>query len=313
MVNLFWTRISAPKTEPKNVWQEITEIEVSNLDEFNELFSKQEPSKYSASFYQLSSSVFQTKATLLRILSKERSNAVGVLENKLSMLGFDIPAIRNALLNWDFTKVGLEYVEQLNKQKGLQEEMELIKKALNGHNLSQLDKPERFLFELTRIPFFVERIECVIIQTKVIEKIKEIESKCRTMQKLCSFLMNDNHLKNLLSVILTLGNKLNAGNAHRGDADGFGLDILCKLDDIKSRDKKISLLQFIVQTYILNHREQSMVYPIPHTDDLTLARSVDFNAMMEEMKGIQTQLSGILSGFTSLFSCHVIIYFFNRI
>lgn len=40
-------------------------------------------------------------------------------------------------------------------------------------------------------------------------------------------------MKKLFAIILTLGNYMNGGNGQRGQADGFGLEILAKLKDVK--------------------------------------------------------------------------------
>ena len=47
--------------------------------------------------------------------------------------------------------------------------------------------------------------------------------------------MTSEPLKQLFAIILTLGNYMNGGNCQRGQADGFGLEILSKLKDVKVR------------------------------------------------------------------------------
>lgn len=43
---------------------------------------------------------------------------------------------------------------------------------------------------------------------------------------------------------------MNGGNRTRGQADGFGLEILPKLKDVKSKESNYTLLHFIVNKYI---------------------------------------------------------------
>jgi formin 2 len=62
--------------------------------------------------------------------------------------------------------------------------------------------------------------------------------------------MASESLKTVLSLILALGNFMNGGNRARGQADGFGLEILAKLRDVKSKDNSITLLHYIVRAYI---------------------------------------------------------------
>lgn len=63
-------------------------------------------------------------------------------------------------------------------------------------------------------------------------------------------LMSDASIKRVFSLILTFGNYMNGGNRQRGQADGFGLEILPKLKDVKSKTSNFTLLHFIVCKYI---------------------------------------------------------------
>ena len=53
-----------------------------------------------------------------------------------------------------------------------------------------------------------------------------------------------------MGLILACGNYMNFGNRSRGQADGFELDILPKLQDVKSKDNKTTLLNYIVKIFI---------------------------------------------------------------
>lgn len=57
----------------------------------------------------------------------------------------------------------------------------------------------------------------------------------------------------VVSVILSCGNYMNGGNRQRGQADGFAVDILPKLKDVKSRDNTINLLQYVVRFCITRY------------------------------------------------------------
>lgn len=67
---------------------------------------------------------------------------------------------------------------------------------------------------------------------------------------LLQFLTTSESLKTVLAIILALGNYMNGGNRTRGQADGFGLEILAKLRDVKSKDSSVTLLHFIVRAYM---------------------------------------------------------------
>lgn len=48
-------------------------------------------------------------------------------------------------------------------------------------------------------------------------------------------LLESRGVKEVMGLVLALGNHMNGGNRTRGQADGFGLEILPKLKDVKSR------------------------------------------------------------------------------
>lgn len=50
-------------------------------------------------------------------------------------------------------------------------------------------------------------------------------------------------VKEILGLILAFGNYMNGGNRTRGQADGFGLEILPKLKDVKSRVSTLFLIK----------------------------------------------------------------------
>ncbi len=75
------------------------------------------------------------------------------------------------------------------------------------------------------------------------------------LQSLCTIRPGDfwyfAWLLQVFSVILSCGNYMNGGNRQRGQADGFAIDILPKIKDVKSKDNSITLLQYVVRFWIL--------------------------------------------------------------
>ncbi len=62
--------------------------------------------------------------------------------------------------------------------------------------------------------------------------------------------MTSEEVTKVLGIILGLGNYMNGGNRTRGQADGFAIDILPKVKDVKSKDNTLTLLYYVVKTYI---------------------------------------------------------------
>lgn len=100
-----------------------------------------------------------------------------------------------------------------------------------------------------------------------------------------------------MAIILTLGNYMNGGNMARGQADGFGLEILSKLKDVKSKDSKLTLLHYVVRLYmkkIKNPLEPSLPLPVPEPENIRRAASVDFEEDKNNLLKLQKQLEGII-------------------
>lgn len=57
----------------------------------------------------------------------------------------------------------------------------------------------------------------------------------------CQDMLECKSLRDVMGLVLAFGNYMNGGNRTRGQADGFGLEILPKLKDVKSRVKHLLL------------------------------------------------------------------------
>uniref|UniRef100_A0A2K5RL64 Formin 2 n=1 Tax=Cebus imitator TaxID=2715852 RepID=A0A2K5RL64_CEBIM len=110
----------------------------------------------------------------------------------------------------------------------------------------------------------------------------------------------ENTLKNgpgvmqVLGLVLAFGNYMNGGNKTRGQADGFGLDILPKLKDVKSSDNSRSLLSYIVSYYLRNFDEdagkEQCLFPLPEPQDLFQASQMKFEDFQKDLRKLKKDL-----------------------
>ncbi|KAJ0175665.1 hypothetical protein K1T71_008824 [Dendrolimus kikuchii] len=132
-------------------------------------------------------------------------------------------------------------------------------------------------WSMQRSMFQVECATFEIFKPLVISVITSTSSETN-YDKLSSFL-NSESLKRLFAIILTLGNYMNGGNGQRGQADGFGLEILAKLKDVKSKQSNVTLLHFIVRTYMRSSGgalAEGCALPVPEPGDVARAAALDF-------------------------------------
>ncbi|KAK3537990.1 hypothetical protein QTP70_026505 [Hemibagrus guttatus] len=262
MKPLYWTRIQLhAKKDPNThlVWEKVEEPHV-DFKEFVELFAR---SAVKEKKKPISDTISKSKTKqVVKILSNKRSQAVGIL---MSSLHLDMKDIQHAILNMDNTVVDLETLQALYENRAQREEMDQLEKHIKSNmgkeKAKPLDKPEQFLLQLSEVPQFSERVFCILVQSTFTESISCVQRKISLLQSVCTALRCSEGVLQVLGLVLVLGNFMNGGNRSRGQADGFTLDVLPKLKDVKSSDNSRSLLSFIV-SYYLRHFNELPAKPI---------------------------------------------------
>ncbi|CAO1310784.1 unnamed protein product [Diamesa serratosioi] len=314
MKPLYWTRIVAPikptdstdglasttpastippeekkeHDEEEELWQEIDETKLDNLAEFTELFSRQ------GIVPKVVEKVKVAKVKTIKILDSKRSQNVGIFVRSIHV---DFVEIEHAIYHCDTSVVSLELLQHIMEIKATPDELSQIKEAVTtvSEEKPPLDAPENFLLRLGQISSSSERIACIVFQAEFEEQCTMVSRKVLTVKILCEFLLENENLKQLFSIILTLGNFMNGGNRQRGQADGFGLEILGKLKDVKSKDPKITLLHFIVKTYIDQCRKSGsalsdLVLPIPDPNDIDKSVLIDFEECKKQLTVLKNKV-----------------------
>ncbi|XP_039995260.1 formin-2 isoform X2 [Xiphias gladius] len=295
MKPLYWTRIQlhAKKQTGPLVWEKIEEPTV-DFEEFVELFSK---SAVKEKKKPISDTISKSKAKqVVKLLSNKRSQAVGIL---MSSIHLDMKDIQNAVLNMDNTVVDLETLQALYENRAQDDEMDSIKKHIKAsrdkEGAKPLDKPEQFLFQLSQIPNFSERVFCILFQSTFHECIISVLRKIEILQRVCKTLQSGKCVLQVLGLVLAFGNFMNGGNRSRGQADGFTVDILPKLKDVKSSDNSQSLLSYIVAYYLRHFDEdagrETCVYPLPEPQDLFQASQMKFEDFQRDLRKLRKDLN----------------------
>ncbi|XP_048710601.2 formin-1 isoform X5 [Caretta caretta] len=296
MKPLYWTRIQikeSSKISVPTLWDSLEEPDIVDTSEFEYLFSKdavQEKRKRLSESYEK-----KTKAKkIIKLLDGKRSQTVGIL---ISSLHLEMRDIQQATLNVDDSIVDLETLEALYENRAQKDELEKIKQyyeTSKEEELKLLDKPEQFLYELSQIPNFAERAQCIIFQSVFSEGITSVHRKVDVITRASKDLLDMKSVKEILGLILAFGNYMNGGNRTRGQADGFGLEILPKLKDVKSRDNGINLVDYVV-IYYLRHLDKDAgtdksIFPLPEPQDFFQASQVKFEDLVKDLRKLKRDL-----------------------
>ncbi|XP_051510335.1 formin-like [Myxocyprinus asiaticus] len=294
MKPLYWTRIQIQDKRNDVLWSSLEEPEIINTNEFAEMFAKATlPTKRKL---LSETNVKKGKAKrVIKLLDGKRSHAVGIL---ISSLHLEMKDIQQAVLTLDNSVVDLDAIEALYENRAQPEELEKIKKHYQTSDEEQiklLDKPEQFLYELSQIPEFSSRVHCFIFHSNFTDAIASIQRKTEIILHICKYLLEKDSVKEVMGLVLALGNYMNGGSRARGQADGFGLEILPKLKDVKSRDNRTSLLDYIV-SYYLHHLDENAgteksIFPLPEPQDVFLASQIKFEDLSKDLRKLSRDLA----------------------
>uniref|UniRef100_A0A8K9XAE9 Formin 1 n=1 Tax=Oncorhynchus mykiss TaxID=8022 RepID=A0A8K9XAE9_ONCMY len=297
MKPLYWTRIQIQDNNNNTLWGSLEEPDIVDTKEFEDLFSKatlQPKKKPLSDSYEKKA---KTKK-IIKLLDGKRSQAVGIL---ISSLHLEMKDIQQAVLTVDNSVVDLETIEALYENRATSDELEKIKKhyeTSKEDEVKLLDKPEQFLYELSQIPDFSGRSHCIIFQSIFLDSMSSIHRKVEIVSTVSKDLLDCSSVKDVIGLVLAFGNYMNGGNRTRGQADGFGLEILPKLKDVKSRDNRISLVDYVVAYYLRNFDEHAgtdkSAFPLPEPQDFFLAAQVKFEDLTKDMRKLKRDLTALI-------------------
>ncbi|KAG7269125.1 hypothetical protein CRUP_013389 [Coryphaenoides rupestris] len=133
------------------------------------------------------------------------------------------------------------------------------------------------------------------VESSFLDGIASIQRKVEIVSSVSTELLGSS-VREVIGLVLAFGNYMNGGNRTRGQADGFGLEILPKLKDVKSRDNKISLVDYVVSYYLRNSDEHAgtdkSVFPLPEPQDFFQAAQVKFDDLTKDARKLKRELTG---------------------
>ncbi|KAL5035841.1 hypothetical protein BDV3_005682 [Batrachochytrium dendrobatidis] len=188
-----------------------------------------------------------SKLKSVTVLDMKRANNVDIMLGRVKL---SYSEIREALLQMQEDKISETLIKQLQVNKPTPEDIELIKEYTGGKDakLSALGKAEQFLWEISKVPRLDQRLNVLNYKLKFQDRIIENKPQIEAVMEAATQLKDNKKIARLFQVILAIGNYMNADSSAKGGAFGFTLDSLTKLADVKSNDRKTSLLNYIVST-----------------------------------------------------------------
>ncbi|NXG73260.1 DAAM2 protein, partial [Baryphthengus martii] len=322
-----WAKLSEERIHG-TIWNEIDDLKafkVLDLEDFEKMFSAYQRHQVGVNFFtphfvhytQLSLSVVGEKRntdhfpSLLNYIQKEMGSTedlylstrkvkeLSVIDGRraqncvilLSKLKLSNEEIRQAILKMDEQEdLAKDMLEQLLKFVPEKSDTDLLEE--HKHEIERMARADRFLFEMSRIDHYQQRLQALFFKKKFPERLAEAKPKVEAILLASKELIRSKRLRQLLEVVLAFGNYMNKGQ--RGSAYGFKVSSLNKIADTKSSiDRNITLLHYLIMIFEKNYPDildiQSELQHLPE------AAKVNLVELEKEVNNIKTGLKAVES------------------
>uniref|UniRef100_A0A673NHK2 Disheveled-associated activator of morphogenesis 1-like n=1 Tax=Sinocyclocheilus rhinocerous TaxID=307959 RepID=A0A673NHK2_9TELE len=228
------------------------------------------------------------KVKELSVIDGRRAQNCNIL---LSRLKVSNEEIKRAILTMDEQEdLPKDMLEQMLKFVPEKCDVDLLEE--HKHELDRMAKADRFLYEMSRINHYQQRLQSLYFKKKFAERIAEIKPKVEALSKASKEVLHSRNLKQLLEVVLAFGNYMNKGQ--RGNAYGFKISSLNKIADTKSSiDKNITLLHYLIT--ILEKKYSKVVIFSEELPNVPEAAKVNMTELEKEINNLRSGLKSVES------------------
>ncbi|NXD26659.1 DAAM2 protein, partial [Spelaeornis formosus] len=293
-----WSKLPENKLAG-TVWTNIDDTKVFkilDLEDLERTFSAyQRQQKEDAIDDTLSS---RHKVKELSVIDGRRAQNCNIL---LSRLKLSNEEIKRAILTMDEQEdLPKDMLEQLLKFVPEKGDIDLLEE--HKHELDRMAKADRFLFEMSRINHYQQRLQSLYFKKKFAERVAEVKPKgvmshpslLLAIRAGSKAVLQSSSLQQLLEVVLAFGNYMNKGQ--RGNAFGFKISSLNKIADTKSSiDKNITLLHYLItvveKKYPKVLRLHEELRDIPHAAKVNMTElEKEINTLRSGLRAVETEL-----------------------
>uniref|UniRef100_A0AC11BAS6 Dishevelled associated activator of morphosis 1 n=2 Tax=Ovis TaxID=9935 RepID=A0AC11BAS6_SHEEP len=226
------------------------------------------------------------KVRELSVIDGRRAQNCNIL---LSRLKLSNDEIKRAILTMDEQEdLPKDMLEQLLKFVPEKSDIDLLEE--HKHELDRMAKADRFLFEMSRINHYQQRLQSLYFKKKFAERVAEVKPKVEAIRSGSEEVFRSGALKQLLEVVLAFGNYMNKGQ--RGNAYGFKISSLNKIADTKSSiDKNITLLHYLIT--IVENKYPRVLNLNEELRDIPQAAKVNMTELDKEISTLRSGLKAV--------------------
>ncbi|XP_041132548.1 disheveled-associated activator of morphogenesis 1-like isoform X2 [Polyodon spathula] len=280
-----WTKLPENKLEG-TLWTEVDDakvFKVLDLDDIEKTFSayqrqQKEPDN--------DDTLGSRKVKELSVIDGRRAQNCNILLSKLRLTNEEI---KRAILTMDEQEdISKDMLEQLLKFVPEKSDIDLLEE--HKHELDRMAKADRFLYEMSRINHYQQRLESLYFKKKFAERVGEVKPKVEALRVASKEVLQSRNFKQLLEVVLAFGNYMNKGQ--RGNAYGFKVSSLNKIADTKSSiDKNVTLLHYLI--IILEKKYPKVMVFHEDLQNVPIAAKVNMTELDKEIGNLRNGLKNV--------------------
>ena len=291
MKSLFWSKVQ-PKSIAGTVW--LTMQENANID-FKELENSFfDPAKEKAADGggggggggAVKAAEKPKKSVLISLIDPKRNQNVSIA---LARYKFDNDEFRRKVIAFSSEIVNLETISKIQMMAPADEEISMMNE-FEG-DATMLGKVEKFFLEMAKIPRLKQRLECASISLHFDENLTILLNKLEVYNSAVKEVKTSKSFLAVLEMVMAIGNHLNGGS-DRGQAHGFKLDVLGKMTNMKSNDrKKGNLMNFLVKQV---EKQRKTLLELPsELANLAEASTISLDQMAHDFKQLELSVKKV--------------------
>uniref|UniRef100_A0A8C4RJE1 Dishevelled associated activator of morphosis 2 n=1 Tax=Erpetoichthys calabaricus TaxID=27687 RepID=A0A8C4RJE1_ERPCA len=286
-----WSKLGENKITG-TIWTEIDDVrafKVLDLEDFEKMFSAyQRQQKEMGSMDDLF--LPSRKVKELSVIDGRRAQNCVILLSKLKLSNEEI---KHAILEMDEQEdLAKDMLEQLLKFVPEKSDTDLLEE--HKHEIERMARADRFLYEMSRIDHYQQRLQALFFKKKFTERLAETKPKVEAILSASREVCRSKRLKQILEVVLAFGNFMNKGQ--RGNAFGFKVSSLNKIADTKSSiDRNITMLHYLIMIFEKSYPDilniQQDLQSLPEAAKVNLAElEKEVLSIKSGLKALETEL-----------------------
>uniref|UniRef100_A0A8C6IVG8 Uncharacterized protein n=1 Tax=Melopsittacus undulatus TaxID=13146 RepID=A0A8C6IVG8_MELUD len=212
------------------------------------------------------------------------SNRAKNLAITLRKGGCSIQDICTAIETYDQQALSLDFLELLLRFLPTEHERTLIGKFEQEQQPpEELSDEDQFMIRFSKIPRLAERMNIMIFLGNFSDTAQLLMPQLNAIIAASMSLKSSSKLRNILEIVLAFGNYMNSSK--RGAAYGFRLQSLDALLEMKSTDRKQTLLHYLVR--VITEKYPGLTGFHTELHFLDKAGTVSLDSVLQDVRGLQ--------------------------